>query len=177
MSKFTYLPTFSFGSGFKVSQFFEKFSTPGPGSYNPNKEPELKRNPQWKIMKPSNLSRKNPLDYSTQTLQLDYDKEYNYSSKKPQAPKYSFGKFSGVIPRKGKKYKPGERPQSVQPKTNKNMFKFAESNFQGDNASFPLENENNENNENIEKPKKRKKKKKKKKKMKIMHKMMVQHQE
>ena len=167
MSKFTYLPTFSFGSGFKVSQFFEKFSTPGPGSYNPNKDPELKRNPQWKIMKPSNTSRKNPLNYSTQTLNLDYDKEYNYSSKKPQAPKYSFGKFSGVIPRKGKKYKPNERPQSVQPKTNKNIFKFSESNFQGDNASFPIDNNeinNNENinNETIQKSKKKKEKKEKK---------------
>ena len=163
MSKFTYLPTFYFGNGFKGSQFFDKFSTPGPGSYNPNKEPELKRNPQWKIMGPSNCSRKNPLNYSTQTLTLDYEKEYNFSSKKPQAPKYSFGKFSGVIPRKGKKYKPGERPQSVQPKTNKNTFKFSESNFQGDNAALPQENNENFNSENIQKPKSKKKKKKEKK--------------
>ena len=161
MSGFTYLPSFSFSSGFKVSQFFEKFSTPGPGSYNPNKEPELKRYPQWKIMKPSNCSKKNNKDYSTPGPEKYYsEKEYNYSSVKPTAPQYSFGKTSGVIPRKGKKYKPGERPQTSQPKQNKNMFKFDEGNFQGDN----LENPNNENKNLLESQKINKKKQKKEKK-------------
>ena len=96
--KFSYVPAYSFGRGWKAILKVNRPGTPGPGAYTPNKDIQKHKYPVWKFGKSLRDESKRPNTPGPDTYNTI--KSFVHESKKPQAPKYSFGMTSGVVPRK-----------------------------------------------------------------------------
>ena len=96
--KFTFVPAYSFGTGWKASMGVDSFNTPGPGTYN---------SVDLSVYKPSTGNRRIGLGLRTENKpnnfpapnKYDIKDEISNLSTKPKHGGYSFGKFSGVKPR------------------------------------------------------------------------------
>jgi hypothetical protein len=96
--KFTFVPAYSFGTGWKASMGVDSFNTPGPGTYN---------SIDLSVYKPSTGNRRIGLGLRTETKpnnfpapnKYDIKDEISNLSTKPKHGGYSFGKSSNVKPK------------------------------------------------------------------------------
>ena len=170
---FRYFDPHSFGRGFTVNNILDNYSSPGPGSYNPqlinrkskNNDYMFRKKTSRKIKKSTNKENNKKLF----TNRLNYEpcdfynvqEKYINESKKPTIPKYSFGKASRIEYNKKKK---NNNISTIRPKSayliNKNFeeeknnvgdnhpnnIKFEMEKLKGDNC----QNSNNKINKNKE---------------------------
>ena len=123
---------------------------PGPGTYNPGEDNEMINPPKWKF---NTASRDNKIkELSPGPAKYDYGLEYRKLSNVPTAPKYTFYKTSGVIPRKRKK----KNIKNNNYNNNINNFKLDNNFKEGDNT-INLQNINNQRPKTTEIKKKKKK--------------------
>lgn len=151
---FQYVPAYCFGRGWRATNLMESASLPGPGAYEPNKNPVKRKFPRWIFGKDcrftyerklsSKLSReeeKNSKLNNGEIKEYVPDALYRYKneSKKPKAPQYSFGKASRFNDGKKKRKKNsdklnnGSNPLNRRPKTaniNRNKNKKLQGGFQ-----------------------------------------------
>ena len=150
--KFTFVPAYSFGTGWKASMGVDSFNTPGPGTYN---------SVDLSVYKPSTGNRRIGLGLRTENKpnnfpapnKYDIKDEISNLSTKPKHGGYSFGKFSGVKPRVrpadeqllqsvnnlNKKHKKKKKEKEKNNNSEDNIFK--ERNINADEAAIVDNNE------------------------------------
>ena len=177
---FRYYDPHSFGRGFTVTNLMNSYSSPGPGTYNPQPIKKKFKNNDW-MFRPKTSTRKkqnetkenekNKNIRSTNYEPVDFynvQEKYVNESKKPRIVKYSFGK-AGRIEYKPKKkiYKNNNNLTTLRPKSSNKKDFEEEKNIIGDNIpnnikfeeekmikgdkSSNINNQNNKNNKKEDK--------------------------
>ena len=158
-----YDPNF-FSRGLTISKFFDSFSSPGPGSYNPSYIEKNSKNNDW-MFRPRTAKKKevskNQQDSQNRNKQRNTNykfsdfynvrEKYVNESKKPKILKYSFPKASR-FDYLDKKYKTSInnnirtiKPKSSKNRKNKKVFEEEKNNIKGDNYANIIKFEEEKN--------------------------------